>query len=222
MAAFLCPFSAKPWSKVSWNHWDYFYRLHGLSCSPECTTKLVLISECRAQWCCCQRAPLAPGDLLLPQQRLQLHSPWPRGPGDAVKHGGLLCSLWNYQLYLALTSHTKVAWNEMSTEPVLHPRPAVPGGTSTHSQWELPLVQLNGQGCRIVHQFFLFADQQLWKWKEIIRTNSTFSLKPSTATGNSNRNDCESIMIFVQGCLICPSLLASSGHFLKWRITSFA
>lgn len=122
MAAFLCPFSAKPWSKVSWNHWDYFYRLHGLSCSPECTTKLVLISECRAQWCCCQRAPLAPGDLLLPQQRLQLHSPWPRGPGDAVNHGGLLCSLWNYQLYLALTSHTKVAWNEMSMEPVLHPQ----------------------------------------------------------------------------------------------------
>lgn len=55
---------------------------------------------------------------------------------------------------------------------------------------DLPVVQLNWQRCRIMYQL-IFADQQLYKWKEIIRTNSALGLKPSTSSADFNRSECE-------------------------------
>lgn len=72
----------------------------------------------------------------------------------------------------------------------------------------------------------IFADQQLWKWKEIIRTNSALGLKPAQAAGFDSfsrlppkgmSQDHVFITILVQRRLICPSLRASSGRFLKRR-----
>lgn len=74
MAAFLCPFSAKPWSKVSWNHWDYFYWLRGLLFSPEYTAKFILIfGRCGTRWRCCERGPLAQGRSPAPPEAAGTH-----------------------------------------------------------------------------------------------------------------------------------------------------
>lgn len=72
MAAFLCPFSAKPWSKVSWNNLDYFYWLLGLLFSPEHAAKLVFIFHM-----CGAAGAMALGRSV--PQRLQLT---PHGLGD--------------------------------------------------------------------------------------------------------------------------------------------
>lgn len=148
---------------------------------------------------------------------------------------GWYSSLWNDPLHLALTFNTNMTWNEIRTEPTLrdsHPLPSVPitwaagTGPGTGSQrgrarcaaersemqnhlsinfcWSVALkTERNNQnklslGFKAKNSFSSL--QQKWMWEYYIF-----------------------ITIFVQRCLISPSLLASSGRFLKWRIRiSFA